>query len=252
MDVPPLSGLNCTLKPRPPLLQMDLNRDRVLVNDLVIDQLTLSPSPWKSAAPQPALLTVTVFTDTSKAGATDNLIFSVSYADIAKKLRSGLSSENPKSSSSSSSSSVSIPPLNAYTLAEKAARIVLFQLDPPLPSLEDIVQIEAKLPDALLHGGILRATVKRTRSDYHYTSDTLQSVSSKVTIRSDSANIRLDSLRISDFTVSTILGLRDHERVKEQPLIIEVETWPNYEGSVPSDSMAWCAKTLQETVRRVS
>ena len=205
--------------------------DRILVNQLLIDQLELSPAPWAAKKHQPAYLTVSVLTDTSRAGATDDLQYSISYAEIAKGLRTFFAS------------AFSGPPLSAHGLAEQAAQWLLFELQPSLKD-SDIVQIRAELPEALLHGGTLVALVQRNLSDYSPDQPSRE-------ILSSSRNARNDSLLIEKLQISTIIGLNDCERKQEQPLLVEVETWPNFEGLRDDTDMAWCAKSLQETVWQV-
>lgn len=223
--------------------------DRVIIDSLLIEQLTLSPSPWKSASPQAAYLTVTVYTDTSKAGATDDLNYSVSYSDLVKLLRKHLTKKTYPSDTAV---------FTAHSLAETAAKLILFNYEPPLPGEKDAVEVEVTLPDALLHGGKLQAHIKRSRQDYLEASSSSSSPSSSSSLRAspplkpESHNARQDSLSISDFTISTILGLRDHERLQEQPLIVDIQTWPNFDGILPDSSMAWCGRALQETVWKVS
>lgn len=216
--------------------------DQVIIESLLLEQLTFSPSPWKKASSQPAYLTVTVSTDTSKAGATDDLNFSVSYSDLVKSLRNHFTKDTYSSKHT----------FTAHTLAEKVAQLILFHYDPPLPGKYDSVEVLVTLPDALLHGGKLRAHIKRNRQDYT-TSSHLYTPSSSPspTLQAWSHNPHQDSLSIADFTVSTILGLRDHERLQEQPLIVDIQTWPNFEGIIPETDMAWCGRTLQETVWKV-
>ena len=205
--------------------------DRVLVNSLQLDgTLLLRPAPWKPAKTQPAFLDVCLITDTSKAGATDDLNFSTSYSAIASSLRSFLTSQNFGDRS-----------LNCYEVAEEAAKHLLFSFEPRLPTT-DIVKVKAILPDALLHGGKALAQITRTRSDYTHSGTDLLHLS---------ANARQDSLTISDFTISTILGLNDCEREEEQPLIVDIETWPNYEGIQASTSMAWSARALHDVAWKV-
>jgi dihydroneopterin aldolase/2-amino-4-hydroxy-6-hydroxymethyldihydropteridine diphosphokinase/dihydropteroate synthase/2-amino-4-hydroxy-6-hydroxymethyldihydropteridine diphosphokinase/dihydropteroate synthase len=205
--------------------------DRVLVNSLQLDgTLLLSPAPWKPAKTQPAFLDVCLVTDTSKAGATDDLNFSTSYSAIASTLRGFLTSKNFGDQS-----------LNCNELAEAAAGYLLFSFEPRLPDT-DVVRVKATLPDALLHGGKVSAGITRTRSDYIPTGETLLA---------SSVNVRNDSLSISDYTISTILGLNDCEREEEQPLIVEIETWPNYDGLQESSSMAWSARALHDVAWKV-
>lgn len=217
--------------------------DRVIIDSLILDQLTLSPSPWKSASSQPAYITVSIYTDTQKAGASDDLNYSVSYSDIVKLLRKHFTSKTYPTGTI----------FTAHTLAEKVAELILFSYDPPLPGENDLVEVQVTLPDALLHGGKLHSHIKRKRQDYINTgpSETSSSTSSLL-LKRDSLNARQDSLSISDFTISTILGLRDHERLQEQPLIVAVETWPNFDGLAAEETMAWCGRTLQETIWKVS
>jgi FolB domain-containing protein len=226
----------CALLPHVPM-------DQVIIESLLLEQLTLSPSPWKKAAAQPAYLTVTVCTDTSKAGATDDLNFSVSYSDLVKLLRNHFTKDTYPSRHI----------FTAHTLAEKVAQLILFHYDPPLPGKYDSVLVLVTLPDALLHGGKLRAHINRNRQDYLASNHAYTPTSSpSPTVQAGSYNARQDSLSIVDFTISTILGLRDHERLQEQPLIVDIQTWPNFEGIVPEADMAWCGRTLQETVWKVS
>jgi dihydroneopterin aldolase len=204
--------------------------DRVLVNSLHLSELTLSPAPWTDHKQQLALVDVAVKTDTSKAGASDNLEFSTSYAAIAKHLRNHFSIHN-------------FPPhrpLSAYSLAEESAKQLLFHLDPPL-SKTDSVSIAVRIPEALLHGGKLVAKTERSLQDY---SPIRQLVH-------DSQHARNDSLSIQDFHISTVIGLNDCERLQEQPLVVEIETWPNFDGIQPSQAMAWNPKILQEFVWKV-
>lgn len=205
--------------------------DRVLVNSLQISQLTLSPAPWADHKEQLALLDVAVKTDTSKAGATDNLEFSISYAAIAKHLRNYFTKDNFPADR----------PLSAYTLAEEAAKRLLFHLDPPL-SKTDSVCVSVHIPEALLHGGKLVAKIERSLQDYSSTKQLLH----------DSQRARNDSLGIQDFHISTVIGLNDCERLQEQPLVVEVETWPNFDGLQPSEAMAWNPRLLQESVWKVT
>lgn len=207
--------------------------DRVLVNSLQLDgTLVLSPAPWKTARVQPAYLDICLITDTSKAGATDDLNYSTSYAAVANSLRRFLTLSNFPGRS-----------LSCYELAEEAAKHLLFIFNEPRLTDTDVVKVTVTLPDALLHGGKLRANITRIRSDY--TSEKLQLLHS-------SSNARQDSLQISKYTISTVLGLNDCEREEEQPLVVELETWPNYDGLQYSDSMAWSARALHDMAWQVS
>lgn len=225
--------------------------DRVIIDSLLIEQLVLSPSPWKASSSQAAYLTVTVYTDTSQAGATDDLNYSVSYSDLVKLLRNHLTKKAYPGKEEGEDTV-----FTAHTLAEKAAQLILFNYDPPLPGDNDSVEVIVTLPDALLHGGKLHSHIKRDRQDYTVNSLSPSSSTSfsspSVTLRGESYHARQDSLSISEFTISTILGLRDHERLQEQPLIVDIQTWPNFDGISPDSSMAWCGRTLQETVWKVS
>lgn len=206
--------------------------DRVLVNSLQLDgTLVLSPAPWKAARIQPAYLDICLITDTSKAGATDDLKYSTSYSAVANSLRTFLTARNFPDRT-----------LSSYELAEEAAKHLLFAFDEPRLPDTDVVQVKAILPDALLHGGKLQAKITRTRADYQSTqTDLLYS----------SNNARKDSLSISEYTISTVLGLNPPERIEEQPLIVDIETWPNWDGLQSSHSMAWCAKTLHDVAWKV-
>lgn len=216
--------------------------DRVIIESLLLEQLTFSPSPWKRAAPQPAHLIVTVYTDTSRAGATDDLNFSVSYSDLVKLLRNHFTKDT-----------YSKHTFTAHTLAEKVAQLILFHYDPPLPGNQDSVEVLVTLPDALLHGGKLSAHIKRSRQDYSASASAyLHTYSESPSLRAESHNSRQDSLSIADLTISTILGLRDHECLQEQPLIVNIQTWPNFDGNLAETDMAWCGRTLQETVWKVN
>lgn len=225
--------------------------DRVIIDSLLIEQLTISPSPWKASSSQAAYLTVTVYTDTSQAGATDDLNYSVSYSDLVKLLRKHLTKKAYPGTEAGKDTV-----FTAHTLAEKAAQLILFNYDPPLPGNNDSVEVVVTLPDALLHGGKLHSHIKRNRQDYTVNSFSPPSSTSSTvthpTLKAASYNARQDSLSISEFTISTILGLRDHERLQEQPLIVDIQTWPNFDGILPDSSMAWCGRTLQETVWKVS
>lgn len=205
--------------------------DRVLVNKLVIDQLVLSPAPWADSKHQVAYLDVVIYTDTSKAGATDDLNFSTSYAAVAKGLRKLFTEANYQNR----------PALTAHELAEEAAKWTLFSLDPPLTSKNDQVEVCATFPEALLHGGILSAKVRRCLEDF----------GRERILSHDSENARSDSLSIDSLEISTIIGLNDCEREEEQPLLVSLTTWPNFEGIVAADSMAWSARSLQQTAWKV-
>jgi len=266
-----------------------MDRDHILVNDLLLDDLLLRPSPWSDHRHQPAYLTLVLSTDTSLAGSTDDLQHSTNYSAIAKGLRNHLGRTNfPE-------------PLSASELAERAARYILFDLLKPrsrsnsssssdnsnLNVKSDSVRIRVVLPDALLRGGTLSVEITRDRQDYHHhrskdeespedlTQDSASSKKKKslsssspdprqdsstskdkdFDLLSSSRNARQDSLSIDDFTISTIIGLNDCERIQEQPLILHVTTWPNFDGlkrRERASDMAWCARTLQEAVWSVS
>ena len=213
-----------------------LSMDRVLVNSLLISELTLSPAPWKPSKQQPAYIDVCVHTDTSLAGATDDLVHSTSYSAIANGLRKHLvPSGHPH-------------PLSAVELAEAAAAYILFALDPPLNSSQDRVQVSVTLPDALLHGGRARAQIVRSLQDFDESSHSASGTRAPVC---NTPNRRNDSLSVEALEISTVIGLNDCERLEEQPLIVDVETWPNFEGEQDVRTMAWCARSLQDVVWKV-
>ena len=210
--------------------------DCVLVNHLVLDQLELSPAPWAAYKHQLAYLSVSVQTDTSQAGATDDLQYSISYSTIAKGLRTFFSP---------SSKDHKLPALSAHELAEQAAKWLLFELQPPL-NIRDSVLVKIKLPEALLHGGKLVVQIQRDISDY-----SLKKQYQERQLLFSSYNARDDSLTIDDFQISTIIGLNDCERKQEQPLIVQVQTWPNFDGLKDEIDMAWSATMLQEAIWQV-
>ena len=210
--------------------ETDEPADLVFVTSLSIDTLTLKPAPWSPDAgkSQPAVLDVFISTDVSEAGATEDLTKSINYSFISKGLRSYFKRKEQTSRT-----------FTVYELALAAAEACLFHLDPSVAKFIRSVCVKASLPDALLHGGNLSSTVSRCAADF-------------LDEAHCGRNAAKDTLLIEHFTISTILGLNDCERLEEQPLEVIVESWPNVNGLQASDSMAWNAKLLQTAVFQVS
>jgi FolB domain-containing protein len=61
--------------------------DRIFIKDLLVHGI-IGVNDWERKNPQDILINVSVFTDTSKAGKTDDLNDSVDYSALAKKIQS--------------------------------------------------------------------------------------------------------------------------------------------------------------------
>ena len=60
--------------------------DKIFIKDLLVRGI-LGVNDWERKKPQDILLNVTVFTDTSQAGLSDDIKDSVDYSTLAKKLQ---------------------------------------------------------------------------------------------------------------------------------------------------------------------
>jgi FolB domain-containing protein len=61
--------------------------DKVFINDLLVRGI-IGIREWERKKAQDILINVTVFTDTTRAGETDDIQYSVDYSTLAKKMQS--------------------------------------------------------------------------------------------------------------------------------------------------------------------
>ncbi|HRQ25237.1 MAG TPA: dihydroneopterin aldolase [Anaerolineales bacterium] len=61
--------------------------DKVFIKDLLVRGI-IGIREWERKKTQDILINVTVFTDTSRAGETDDITYSVDYSSLAKKMQS--------------------------------------------------------------------------------------------------------------------------------------------------------------------
>lgn len=60
--------------------------DKIFIKDLLVRGI-LGINEWEREKPQDILINITVFTDISKAGETDDIAYSVNYRTLAKKVQ---------------------------------------------------------------------------------------------------------------------------------------------------------------------